>query len=179
MHSSSLLWYAAVAIALALAMIFVTACGNDDDDDSADNATAPAATSTGGASAAPSATTSSAPTSATSPEATTGTGTGDAGEIATCIQGSMSEDIVMDLREGDSASAQEVYETCLETALPPALVTQLEPIVEQAGECGVTAAQGLSDADVTALESGDEAVITRVTEETLACVSEEFGVELS
>lgn len=104
---------------------------------------------------------------------------GSVTSIGECFEENTDGDMVSDLRDGNTESAEAVYRTCLETALPPALVAQLDPIIENAAECGSTAAEGLSDADVEAIENGDEATIEGLTQDTLDCVSEELGIPLS
>jgi hypothetical protein len=172
-------WFTMISLALIgfLMIAVLAACGSDEDP------TATTAT-TGGTVAT--ATTGGTGTggAGTSTPATTGTTgmTGSAeelGAIGECFYSNTTADVVNDLRGGDTSSAEDVYRSCLEDSLPPTLVGQLEPIIEQAAVCGEEAANNLSDAEVAALENGDEAVAERMTNETLECLSTEVGVDLS
>jgi hypothetical protein len=180
-----------IALVTMLIVSFVAACGSDDDDDDAsgESTTSSAATSDTGA----------APTTAASDgDATEMTDDGDGiaatasaaidaaatmtgmdsetlGAIGACFQENTTSEIVTDLRDGNTESAEAVYRTCLEGELPAEMVMMADPLIEVASECGVTSAEGLSDDDVTAMEGGDEAVIERVTTETVECLSAEFG----
>lgn len=182
-----------IALATMLVVLFVAACGSgsddDDDDAGADSTTSSVATSDSGA----------APTAASSDaDATEMTDDGDGieatasaaidaaatmtgmdsetlGAIGTCFEENTTSDIVTDLRAGNTEMAQDVYRTCLEDELPAEMLIMADPIIELASECGVTSAEGLSDEDVAAMEDGDEAVIERVTTETVECLSAEFG----
>jgi hypothetical protein len=95
--------------------------------------------------------------------------------ISACFEENTTSDIVADLREGNTDMAQDVYRSCLEESLPEPMVAMADPIIETASECGVTSAEGLTDDDVAAMEDGDEAVIQRVTTETVDCLSAEYG----
>ena len=112
-------------------------------------------------------------------DATAGTGgMGDAMAIGACLQDSTTGDIVTDLRDGNTESAEGMYRDCLSDALPASMVSQLDPIIEQAGTCGSDAAADLSDDDVAAIEEGDEAKIQQVTNATLECLSTDLGIDL-
>jgi hypothetical protein len=177
------LWFMSIALMLAFTLVFA-ACGTGDDDDdddagAADNtAPAAAATTPTGSAAEPTATEADAMTSPEgSPDSATGTA-GEAGDIAACLQSNLDGDVITSLREGETEAAEAAFNTCLEEELPPALVAQLDPIVDQAVECGQTVSQDLSDFDVAAIESGDETVIQGFVNDTLTCVSDEFGVDI-
>jgi hypothetical protein len=153
----------------------VAACGSDSDDsDDTDTNTTTETTSTE--------TTSGGTTDATSAdtdEATVASGDmDDAMAIGLCLQGSTDGDIVNDLRDGNTESAEDMYRECLGDALPESMVSQLDPIIEQAGTCGSDAAADLSDEDVAAIEAGDEAAIQDITTATLECLSADLGIEL-
>jgi hypothetical protein len=156
-----------IAVALLVLSLGV-ACGNedDDDDDSGDTGTSAATATTGS-------------TSGTSATAAGGETSGDLGAIGLCFMAGTTSGVVEDLRAGNTESAEEMYRGCLSDELPDNLVSQLDPIIEQAATCGTTAAQGLSEDEVASLEEGDEAVAERVSNETLECVSDELGVDLS
>lgn len=177
---------------LLLAVLVLTlaaACGSDDEDDAdtdtGGGTTTTATTGTGGSAAtqAGNATeTEDEATEETDADAdatTSGGGAAEVGAIGACLQDNTTGEMVTELREGNTESAEEVYRTCLEDALPAGLVAQLDPVIENAAECGSTAAQDLSDADVEAIEGGDESTIQSLTQDTLACVSEELGIPLS
>lgn len=176
-----------------LALSFAAACGSGDDED-ADvetdaGTTAVATTETGGATTATEAgddateavddMDATEATDADDGTAPAGDATGAVSSIGACFEENTTGEMVTDLREGNTESAEEVYRTCLEGALPAGLVAQLDPIIENAAECGSTAAQDLSDADVEAIESGDQATIENLTQDTLDCVSQELGIPLS
>lgn len=155
----------------------VAACGSDSDDDDNDADTdTTVTTSTGGTTS----------TEADTDDATEATddstaSTGDMGDlmgVGVCLQEGTTADVVTDLRDGNTESAEGVYRDCLGDALPPAMVSQLDPIIEQAGECGSDAAAGLNDEDVTAIEEGDPALIEQVTTDTLECLSDFIGMDL-
>ncbi len=166
-------WLSTLSIALIgfLMLTLVAACGSDDngDDDSDDSTTTTETTSSG---------------STTATEADTGnttgasSNTGDAMAIGLCLQSSTDGDIVNDLRDGDTESAESMYRECLGDALPESMVSQLDPIIEQAGTCGSDAAADLSDEDVAAIEDGDEAAIEDITSATLECLSADLGIDL-
>lgn len=172
-----------------LALSLTAACGSDDDDDADTDTdagtTTTATTGTGGTTATQAGDaateTEDEATEETDADATTsgGGGAAEVGAIGSCLQENTTGDMVTELREGNTESAEEVYRTCLEDALPAGLVAQLDPVIDNAAECGSTAAQDLSDADVEAIEGGDEAAIQSLTQDTLTCVSEELGIPLS
>ena len=175
---------------LLLAMLVLTlvaACGSGNGDDAATTTggeTTTTATAGSGGSAATQAgnatETEDDATEETGADATaSGGGAAGVGAIGACLQENTSGEMVTELRDGNTESAEAVYRTCLEDALPAGLVAQLDPVIQNAAECGSTAAQDLSDADVTAIEGGDAAAIQSLTQDTLACVSEELGIPLS
>jgi hypothetical protein len=187
------LWgWLSIALIAMLVLGFTAACGSNDDDDE-DAATTD--TTTGATSEAVS-TTASTDGDATEPsdegddsagiEATasaaiddaatmTGMDSEELGTIGACFQENTTADVVSDLRAGNTEMAEEVYRGCLENNLPPVALAMADPIIESASECGVTAAEGLSDSDVAAVESGDSAVIEQLTAETIDCLSAEYG----
>lgn len=157
-----------------LMLTLVAACGSDnnDGDDTTNNTTTTATTSSG------STDTSGAATEADT-DATAGSGgMGDAMAIGACLQESTTGGIVTDLRDGNTESAESMYRDCLGDALPASMVSQLDPIIEQAGTCGSDAAADLSDDDIAAIEGGDEATIQQVTNDTLECLSADLGIDL-
>lgn len=178
---------------LLLAILAVTlfaACGSDDGEDSgADTGAATTTTSTTGTGsttatqagdeATEAGDDATEETDAGADATTSGGGAAEVGAIGACLQENTSGEMVTELRAGNTTSAEEVYRTCLEDALPAGLVEQLDPVIQNAAECGSTAAQDLSDADVQSIEGGDEAAIQSLTQDTLACVSEELGIPLS
>jgi hypothetical protein len=163
-----------IAIALLVLSLGV-ACGNeDDDDDNGGDAGASAATAaTDAASTAATVATDAGST------AVSAASSSNLGAIGLCFMSGTTSDIVQDLRAGNTDPAEEMYRDCLGDALPEGLVSQLDPIIEQAATCGTTAAEELSEEEVASLEQGDEAVAERVSSETLQCVSDELGVDLS
>jgi len=102
----------------------------------------------------------------------------DAMAVGACLQENTTGDIVTDLRNGDTGSTEDMYRKCLGDVVPESMQSQLDPIVEQAGQCGTTAAEDLSDDDVTAIENGDQAKIQELTTATLECVSSDLGIDL-
>ncbi|MDQ3549528.1 MAG: hypothetical protein M3439_12000 [Chloroflexota bacterium] len=175
-------WWSTFSTALIglLMLSLVAACGSDDADSDADSDTTASTTATGSGGTTSTAT----EASGMATEADTDDGTaasGDMGEamaIGACIQANTTSDIATDLRDGDTKSAEGVYRECLSDALPPAMVDQLDPIIEQAGECGSEAAADLSDDDIASIEGGDEATITQITTDTLECLSTNLGIDL-
>jgi hypothetical protein len=161
-----------IAVIGLMMISLVAACGTGDNDDD-DSGSAPTAT-----------TAASSESVATSTESGMSTGsatTGDMGEVmavGACLQDGTTGDMVTDLRDGDTSSTEELYRTCLSDALPPAMVSQLDPIITQAGDCGSEAAADLSDDDIAAIESGDEAKIQQLTNDTLQCLSTNLGIDL-
>jgi hypothetical protein len=164
----SLLSFIAVAL---LVLSLGAACGNEDDDDDTGASAATAATDAGNTAATVASDAGSTAVSAAS--------SGELGAIGMCFMSGTTSGIVEDLRAGNTDSAEEMYRGCLGDALPEGLVSQLDPIIEQAATCGTTAAEGLSDEEVASIEQGDEAVAERVSTETLQCVSDELGIDLS
>lgn len=163
----SVLLFGAVAVLL---ITFLAACGSDSNNDDA-TATATTVTASGVATKASSAATS---VMSGSPLA----GVAEAGSIGACLQEKTTPELVQDLRDGNTDSATDVYRSCLETALPAALVAQVEPIIEQTAQCGVTASKDLTDADMEKIQQGDQATIQTLTQSTLTCVSDQLGVPL-
>ena len=173
-------WWSTFSIALIgfLMLTLVAACGSDSDDDDADTDTTTTVTTSSGSTDATEAAT-EADTEADTDDGTAASGNmGDAMAIGLCLQSSTDGDVVNDLRDGDTESAENMYRECLGDALPESMVSQLEPIIEQAGTCGSDAAADLSDEDVTAIEEGDEAAIQDITTATLECLSDELGIDL-
>ena len=166
-------WWSTFSIALIgfLMLSLVAACGSDDGDyDDADTSTTTTATTSSG---------SMNTTDAATEDDTAGTaGMGDAMAIGLCLQESTTGDIVTGLRDGNTEGAENMYRDCLGDALPESMVSQLDPIIEQAGTCGSDAAADLSDDEVAAIEEGDQAAVEQVTNETLECLSAELGVDL-
>jgi hypothetical protein len=173
-------WLSTFSIALIgfLMLSLVAACGSDDgdDDDTDSNTTTTETTSTETTSG------STDPTSADTDDTDDATASSgdmdDAMAIGLCLQESTDGDIVNDLRDGNTESAEDMYRECLGDALPESMVSQLDPIIEQAGTCGSDAAADLSDEDVAAIEAGDEAAIQDITTATLECLSADLGIEL-
>lgn len=163
-----------IALIGFLMLTLLAACGSDSDDDDADSGTTTTATTSTGSRD----TTGTATETGTDDATATSGGMGDAMAVGACLQEGTTGDVVTDLRDGDTASAEDVYRNCLEDALPAAMVSQLDPIIKQAGECGSAAAADLSDKDVAAIEAGDEAAIQQVTTATLECLSADLGIEL-
>jgi|GEM_PF-2322233 len=177
-HLTRRSWMGTVGIALIAVLMFslLAACGSDDDgDDSDPTAAATTATgSTGGGASTTEADTTPADTSDMTPAGDMG----DAMAIGLCLQQSTTGDIVTDLRDGNTESAEDMYRDCLGSALPESLVSQLDPIIEQAGTCGTEASADLTDDDIAAIEDGDQATIGQITNDTLECLSAELGVDL-
>jgi hypothetical protein len=160
--------------AIGLLMLsLVAACGSDDgDDDDSSNETTNATMSTdstGGANAT---------MSTDSDDSTPAGDMGDAMAIGACFQANTTSDIVTDLRDGNTDSAEDMYRECLGDALPESMVSQLDPVIEQAGTCGTEASADLSDDDIAAIEDGDQTTINQVTTDTLDCLSAELGIPL-
>jgi hypothetical protein len=164
-----------IAVIGLLMLSLLAACGSDDDDDSS-SGSEPTATSATGSTAAETATESDATTDTTG-SATTGD-MGDVKAVGSCLQEGTTGDMVTDLRDGDTSSTEDLYRSCLGDALPAAMVSQLDPIITQAGDCGSDAAADLSDDDIAAIESGDEAKIQQLTNDTLHCLSADLGIDL-
>jgi hypothetical protein len=153
-----------IALIGFLMLTLVAACGSDDDSDDTDSSTTSTQTTSN---------------SSTDTDATAGTdGMAGAMAIGACLQDSTTGDIVTDLRDGNTDSAEGMYRDCLGDALPESMVSQLDPIIEQAGTCGSDAAADLSDDDVAAIEDGDQAKIQQVTNATLECLSSDLGIDL-
>ena len=161
-----------IAVIGLLMLSLVAACGSGDDDDD-DSGSAPTATTAASSDSAGTATESGMSMGS----ATTGD-MADAMAVGACLQEGTTGDIVTDLRDGDTSSAEDLYRDCLSDALPAAMVSQLDPVIEQAGECGSNAAADLSDDDVAAIEDGDEAKIQQLTNDTLECLSADLGIDL-
>jgi hypothetical protein len=166
-----------------LMLTLVAACGSDDDEgDDTDDSTTTTQTTSGGS--ADSTEPASDDTDDSATEADTDDGTAASGDmddamaIGACLQESTTGDIVNDLRDGNTESAEEMYRECLGDALPESMVSQLDPIIEQAGTCGSDAAADLSDEDVAAIEEGDETAIEGITTATLECLSADLGIDL-
>jgi hypothetical protein len=162
-----------------LMLSLLVACGSDSDDDD-DNSGSDTTTTASTATTA----TGSSNAAGTATEDHTNMGTaatsdmGQAMAIGACLQEGTTGDLVTDLRDGNTDSAEDLYRECLSDALPPAMVSQLDPIIEQAGTCGTDAAADLSDADVAAIEEGDQAKIEQITTATLECLSADLGIDL-
>ncbi len=168
----SILFVSAIALLL---VAFLAACGSD----TSSEATATKTTTGGAAATSPSG--SASGTSTTAPAASTGSpdaSVANAGAIGSCLQEKTTPAMIQDLRDGKTDTATEVYRSCLETALPSSLVAQVEPIIQQTADCGVTASKDLTDADVQKIESGDQATIQSLTQATLTCVSDQLGIPL-
>lgn len=168
----------AVGFVAVLTLVFGVACGNDGD-------TTPVTGATDQTPAAPMTTPADANTNTgtpqTDPAATSPAGAGvvGLGVVGECLEQNTDADMVEDLRAGQTASAEAVYESCLENALPASVVAELEPVIQQAAICGQTASSDVTDAEVEALEAGDRAVAERLATETLSCLSNELGIPLS
>jgi hypothetical protein len=96
-------------------------------------------------------------------------------QLASCAQQNTTGQVVTDLRAGKTDSAKQVYNDCVGAALPGPLASQAEPVVNDAVACGETAAKGMSDADVTAAENGDQTQITSLTNQTITCLMGKYG----
>jgi hypothetical protein len=166
------------ALASVLALALLTACGSSDDPTPT---TAAAANTPAGAATTPA--TGATPATGTTPGTGAGTipgaTTDDIGAVGLCLSQSTDAQMVEDLRAGNTQTAEDVYRSCLSDVLPPAMVAQLDPVIESTAACGTTAAEGLSDQDIAALESGDQTVAERVSTETLNCLSQELGIPVS
>jgi hypothetical protein len=158
----------AVSVVAIMTLVFAAACGDD-------SAPTPAAGAIDATPAAPIMTPVGTPI-ATPPA---GMATGELGAVGTCIEENTDAEMVEDLRAGRTTAAEEVYTTCLEEVLPASVVADMEPIVQQAATCGQRASEDLTDDDVAALEAGDRTVAERLSAETLNCLSEETGLQLS
>lgn len=158
------------------ALTLLAACGSSNAGTSAAGAATEVATNPAGAATAVATAASGAATGVAS--AVGSPAMNQAAGIAACLEQGTTAQVVSDLRAGQTQSAQAVYRGCLAGALPAALVGQLDPIINQAATCGSTAAKGLSNADMTAVQNGDQAVIQRLTQDTLTCVSNQLGVPL-
>ncbi|HEX5166101.1 MAG TPA: hypothetical protein VFV93_11945 [Thermomicrobiales bacterium] len=161
-----------VAVIGVLMLSLVAACGSGDDDDD-DSGSAPTATT------AASSNSDETPTeSGMSMGSVTTDDMAEAMAVSSCLEDGTTGDIVTDLRDGDTGSAEDLYRGCLSDALPAAMVSQLDPIIEKAGDCGSEAAADLSDDDVAAIEDGDDAKIQQLTNDTLECLSADLGIDL-
>jgi hypothetical protein len=96
-------------------------------------------------------------------------------QLASCAQQNTTGQVVTDLRDGKTDSAKQVYDDCVGAALPGPLASQAEPVINDAGTCGETAAKGMSDADATAAENGDQAQIQSLTNQTITCLMDKYG----
>ncbi len=96
-----------------------------------------------------------------------------------CFNDNVNAEVVHDLREGETGTAEAAFEGCIEEELSPALADQAEPIIQQLTACAEQASQNLTDEDIAAIEQGDEQEISAFTNETLTCVSEELGIDLT
>jgi hypothetical protein len=96
-------------------------------------------------------------------------------QLASCAQQNTTGQVVTDLRAGKTDSAKQVYNDCVGAALPGPLASQAEPVVNDAVTCGETAAKGMSDADVTAAENGDQTQIQNLTNQTITCLMDKYG----
>ncbi|HUG15452.1 MAG TPA: hypothetical protein VMM78_10575 [Thermomicrobiales bacterium] len=164
----------AVSIAASLLLIVAVACGSNDD-------TTPPAGATGQTPTAAMTTPADTGTPGADPMGTTPADavTTELGIVGACLEQNTDADMVEDLRAGQTASAEAVYETCLEDVLPPAVVSELEPVIEQAVACGTTASADLTDDDIAALEAGDREIAESLSIETLNCLSDQLGIPLS
>lgn len=165
-----------------LMISLLAACGSDDnDDDGGDNGTTTTATTSTGSTGGAASTTDTGADNSTPAGDDDSTPAGDMGDamaIGACLESNTTGDIVTDLRDGNTDSAEDMYRECLSDALPESMVSQLDPIIEQAGTCGTEASADLSDDDIAAIEAGDEATINQVTTDTLDCLSTELGIPL-
>jgi hypothetical protein len=172
----------AVALLSVLALLALTACGSDDD------ATNTTSAGSSGAAATITSVTGSAGTMASDAGSTVASAatqlsgspdvaqfSGVAMQLATCAQQNTTGQVVTDLRAGKTDSAKQVYNDCVGAALPGPLASQAEPVVNDAVTCGETAAKGMSDADVTAAESGDQTQIQNLTNQTITCLMDKYG----
>jgi hypothetical protein len=160
-----------IAVIGVLMLSLVAACGSDsddDDDNGSTNATM-STDSTGG---------SESTTAADADDNTPAADMGEAMAIGACFQSNTTADIVTDLRDGNTDGAEDMYRECLGDALPESMVSQLDPVIEQAGTCGTEASADLTDDDIAAIEDGDDATINQVTTDTLDCLSDQLGIPL-
>jgi hypothetical protein len=174
---------AAVVISIfALLALALTACG------SSDSATKTPSSGSSGAAATITSVTGSASTMASGAGSTVASAatqlsgspdvaqfSGIAMQLATCAQQNTTGQVVTDLRAGKTDSAKQVYDDCVGAALPGPLASQAEPVVNDAVTCGETAAKGMSDADVTAAENGDQTQIQSLTNQTITCLMDKYG----
>ena len=96
-------------------------------------------------------------------------------ELANCAQQNTTGQVITDLSAGKTDSAKQVYNDCVGTALPGPLASQAEPVVNDAVACSETAAKGMSATDMTAAENGDQAAITKLTNQTITCLLAKYG----
>jgi hypothetical protein len=171
-----------VALFSVLALLALAACG------SSDSATKTPSSGSSGAAATITSVTGSAGTMASDAGSTVASAatqlsgspdvaqfSGVAMQLATCAQQNTTGQVVTDLRAGKTDSAKQVYNDCVGAALPGPLASQAEPVVNDAVTCGETAAKGMSDADVTAAESGDQTQIQNLTNQTITCLMDKYG----
>lgn len=177
----NLLSFAVVALLVLSLGIACGSDGNEDGDDAGSGNTSGAVTATrstsgttGGTSNTPATGSGTSSTPATGSGSTGAMSSAELGAIGACFMEGTSEDVLTDLRDGETGSAEEMYRACLEESLPENLVDQLDPIIEQAADCGTTAAEGLSDEELA-----DPGVAEIVTVATLDCVSDELGIDLT
>jgi hypothetical protein len=181
-----LVWLGCLLVSV-FALLALAACGSSD---SATKTTSSGSSSTAasGAAATITSVTGSASTAASGAAGTVASAatqlsgspdvaqfSGIALQLATCAQQNTTGQVVTDLRAGKTDSAKQVYNDCVGSALPAALASQAEPVVNDAATCGQTAAKGMSDADISAAENGDQATIQTLTNETISCLVAKYG----
>lgn len=81
----------------------------------------------------------------------------------------------------DTTLTQDIMRTCLKTLLPGALVSLLDPIIEDASQCALDVSKTLSNDDLIVL-SGDntaskDAVVSRVSNEIVDCLANKYGLD--
>jgi hypothetical protein len=103
---------------------------------------------------------------------------GPALQIATCVQQQTTGQVVTDLSNGKTDSAQKVYNDCIASALPAPLASQAQPVVNDAVACGQQATKALNSTDLQAAESGDTTQIQALTNQTITCLANKYGALL-
>jgi hypothetical protein len=179
---------------LGVAALLLAACQTADSDATPARTATPAATATLAATSTPTATATPTRTPTPRPTATptvTPSPTPfiaptvvivDDDSVRDCIERNLSPALLYTLSQDDPSLAEDILGECLETQLPDFLVGLLDPLIEQTAECAVEVSDTLTNVDLIALAGPDsadkDAVISRITDDILNCVADEYNIPL-
>lgn len=106
----------------------------------------------------------------------------DDDSVESCLERNITPELLISLQMDDTELTEDILRECLETQIPNELVFLMGPIIDDAADCTLEVSKTLTTDELIDLASDDTerktAIVSQVVDDILACVADEYGLDL-